>query len=545
MYQALYRKWRPRTFDEVVGQEHITSILKSQVDRGRLSHAYLFTGTRGTGKTTCAKILSRAANCENPVNGSPCNKCPACVGIENGSILDVLEFDAASNSKVDDIRAVLEETVYTPAYAKKRVYIIDEVHMLSNSAFNALLKTLEEPPEHLMFILATTEQHKVPATILSRCQKFAFRRIGAETLKGRLNQIASAEGIPLTDDGAALVARMADGSLRDALSLLDQCSGAEGELNEDTVAEFAGIPAQSESARLLYAVAEKDGAAVLDSFNSLYMSGKEAVTIFDELLVLCRDLLIMKKAPKNSGAISSPTVRKTISEIARSISDARAEKIVLTLQAARRALQQSANRRVDGELYLAMLCREEEEATPAPRREERPAGKASTAASAAPWDEPPAIKKTVGAPDIAAKPVEKPASVTKEKAPWDQPPSIKTPAEPDLAARPAPPPAEPDIPSADWDAILEKVESRLGIAEYFTLSNPALAKPRFVSGKLVIEVDSEFNLTTLNDPRIVETLKQAAGMPVEINLPGASKGTDGLEELMRFGRENPNKVKIF
>ncbi len=197
MYQALYRKWRSRTFDQVVGQEHVTQTLKRQVETGRLSHAYLFTGTRGTGKTSCAKLLARAVNCQNPQEGNPCNSCPACLGIENGSILDVLELDAASNNRVDDIRAILDEAVYTPAAVKKRVYIIDEVHMLSTQAFNALLQILEEPPEHLMFILATTEIHKVPATIKSRCQQFSFKRIRAEDIAAHLLRVAGEEGFAL------------------------------------------------------------------------------------------------------------------------------------------------------------------------------------------------------------------------------------------------------------------------------------------------------------------------------------------------------------
>lgn len=210
MYQALYRKWRPRTFDDVVGQTHITDTLKRQVATGRLSHAYLFTGTRGTGKTTCAKILARAVNCEHPVDGNPCNACNSCRGIENGSILDVLELDAASNNGVDQVRALRDEAVYTPAAVRKRVYIVDEVHMLSTAAFNALLKILEEPPAHLMFILATTELHKVPATIKSRCQQFSFQRILPGDIAQRLLYVAEREGIALTSEGAALLSRLAD-----------------------------------------------------------------------------------------------------------------------------------------------------------------------------------------------------------------------------------------------------------------------------------------------------------------------------------------------
>ena len=260
MYQALYRKWRPRTFDDVVGQDHITETLKRQVASGRLSHAYLFTGTRGTGKTTCAKILSRAVNCQNPVDGNPCNQCPACLGIENGSILDVLELDAASNNGVDQVRALRDEAVYTPAAVRKRVYIVDEVHMLSTPAFNALLKILEEPPEHLMFILATTELHKVPATIKSRCQQFSFKRILPGQIAQRLGYVAGQEGIDLTGEGAALLARLADGGMRDALSLLDQCAGAGQRVDEQEILDTLGLAGNLETAKLMGLIAAHDTA---------------------------------------------------------------------------------------------------------------------------------------------------------------------------------------------------------------------------------------------------------------------------------------------
>ena len=226
MYQALYRKYRPQTFDDVAGQQGVTQTLKNQIVSGRLSHAYLFTGTRGTGKTSCAKILAKAVNCENPIDGNPCNCCPACRSIDSGACMDVLEIDAASNNGVDNVRALRDDAIYTPSEVKMRVYIIDEVHMLSISAFNALLKIIEEPPEHLLFILATTELHKVPATILSRCQRFSFRRLLPEDIVDRLNYIAYQEHIELEADGAAFLARLADGGMRDAVSLLDQCASA-------------------------------------------------------------------------------------------------------------------------------------------------------------------------------------------------------------------------------------------------------------------------------------------------------------------------------
>ena len=279
MYQALYRKYRPKTFDDVVGQEHITETLKKQVETGRLSHAYLFIGTRGTGKTTCAKILAKAVNCEHPVNGNPCNQCSACRGIDDGSILDVVELDAASNNGVDNVRALRDEAVFSPASVRKRVYIVDEVHMLSNSAFNALLKILEEPPEHLMFILATTELHKVPATILSRCQRHSFKRIPVDTITARLNYVAQQEHLNLQPDAAALLARMADGGMRDALTLLDQCCGNEC-ISTDAVISAIGLAGNLRTAQLLRSVAAGDTAGALEQFRELWQDGKMSLLDF-------------------------------------------------------------------------------------------------------------------------------------------------------------------------------------------------------------------------------------------------------------------------
>ena len=303
MYQALYRKWRPRTFDDVVGQTHITETLKRQVAAGRLSHAYLFTGTRGTGKTTCAKILARAVNCEHPVDGNPCNQCPACLGIENGSILDVLELDAASNNGVDQVRALRDEAVYTPAAVRKRVYIVDEVHMLSTAAFNALLKILEEPPAHLMFILATTELHKVPATIKSRCQQFSFKRILAGDIAQRLSYVAGEEGIRLSPEGAALLARLADGGLRDALSLLDQCVTPEGVIGEQEVLSALGLAGNLETGALMDQISLGDTAGALETLARLYSAGKDVGSLLGELAGLARDLLIRKTAPQGGSAL--------------------------------------------------------------------------------------------------------------------------------------------------------------------------------------------------------------------------------------------------
>ena len=357
MYQALYRKWRPRTFDDVVGQSHITDTLKRQVAAGRLSHAYLFTGTRGTGKTTCAKILSRAVNCEHPVDGNPCNACPACLGIESGSILDVLELDAASNNGVDQVRALRDEAVYTPAAVKKRVYIVDEVHMLSTAAFNALLKILEEPPAHLMFILATTELHKVPATIKSRCQQFAFKRILPGDIALRLSYVAQQEGLALTEAGAALLARLADGGMRDALSLLDQCAGPAGSIGEQEVLDALGLAGNLETARLMEQIGAGETAAALETLSRLYGAGKEVGSLLGELSALARDLLIRRTAPQGGAALLTGGYDETtLRKLSNAFQTQRLAQMLGLLQGAIADLSRSSNRRTDAELCLIRLC---------------------------------------------------------------------------------------------------------------------------------------------------------------------------------------------
>jgi len=359
MYQALYRKWRPRTFDDVVGQRAVTETLKRQVASGRLSHAYLFTGTRGTGKTTCAKILSRAVNCLHPVDGNPCNQCEACLGIENGSILDVLELDAASNNGVDQVRALRDEAVYTPAAVKKRVYIVDEVHMLSTAAFNALLKILEEPPEHLMFILATTELHKVPATIKSRCQQFAFQRLHPGEIAGRLQYVAKEEGLDLTEDGAALLSRLADGGMRDGLSLLDQCAVGAGTIDEAKVLSALGLAGNLETAGLMGEIAARDADAALGRLGKLYAGGKDVSAALGELAALTRDLLIRKTAPRSGGALLTGGYDEaTLRSLGEVFTAQRLSWMLELLQKTLVELPRSANRRTDGELCLIRLCDE-------------------------------------------------------------------------------------------------------------------------------------------------------------------------------------------
>lgn len=294
MYQVLYRKYRPKVFSDVYGQDHVTSTLKNEIKSGRISHAYLFTGSRGTGKTTCAKILAKAVNCENSVDGEPCNECEVCKGIDSGAIYDVVEIDAASNNGVDNIRNLREEANYTPTRGKYRVYIIDEVHMLSTGAFNALLKTLEEPPAHVIFILATTEVHKLPATILSRCQRFDFKRIQPETMAVRLKQVAELEGMTLADDAAVLIARIADGALRDGLSILDQCAGRSKEITADLVSDVAGLAGKEAMYQLSDFIAAKDSSGAMTVISELYQNSYDMERLCVEMISHFRNFLVVK-----------------------------------------------------------------------------------------------------------------------------------------------------------------------------------------------------------------------------------------------------------
>ncbi len=294
MHQALYRKYRPRTFDDVCGQEHITRVLKYETAHGQISHAYLFCGSRGTGKTSSAKILARAVNCESPVDGSPCGKCAACRMMDSGGETDILEMDAASNNKVDDIRAILDEVVYTPSSLRYRVYIIDEVHMLSQSAFNALLKTLEEPPAHVIFILATTELQKLPATIISRCQRFDFRRIPVPVLAARLEYIAEHEGIELDRDAALILARLAQGGMRDAISLLELCAGGRERITPAVVNDAVGSTGRESVSRTVRALAARDAATLFDIVFETDSSAKDITVFWGELISYYRDMLVVK-----------------------------------------------------------------------------------------------------------------------------------------------------------------------------------------------------------------------------------------------------------
>ena len=300
MHQALYRKWRPQTFEDVYGQDHITKVLKYEAEHGLFSHAYLFCGSRGTGKTTCAKILAKVVNCEHPVNGSPCGVCESCQMIENSAVTDILEMDAASNNSVENIRDIRDEVVYTPAALKYRVYIIDEVHMLSGSAFNALLKTLEEPPAHVIFILATTELHKLPSTIISRCQRFDFRRIAIPELMKRIMQIAKAESIDLEEDAAFLIAKLAQGGMRDSISLLELCAGSHERITVDLVNDTVGSTGRSAILGVVRAIAAQDYETILQEIHQVVQSSRDIRVFWQDLISLYRDLLVVRTSANAS-----------------------------------------------------------------------------------------------------------------------------------------------------------------------------------------------------------------------------------------------------
>ena len=364
MYQVLYRKWRPKVFSDVVGQPQVTTTLKNELKSGRISHAYLFTGSRGTGKTTCAKILSKAINCIDLQNGDPCGKCEICKGIENGSILDVVEIDAASNNGVENIRSLREEAAFTPASAKYRVYIIDEVHMLSIGAFNALLKILEEPPEHVVFILATTEIHKLPATILSRCQRFDFHRIPPNDIAERLEFVANQEGSSIDHNAAILIAYISDGALRDSLSLLDQCLGKADNITQETVAETAGLAGHYHIIELSNALLNKDCTKALKIVDSLHNASKDMIRLCEELIDHFRNLMLLKtmNEPKDL-IIVSDKIYEDLKEQAKVISLESVIHALDCLQSATERMYKGSNKRVEMELSLIKLTSPELDST--------------------------------------------------------------------------------------------------------------------------------------------------------------------------------------
>lgn len=569
MYQALYRKYRPKTFDDVVGQEHITETLKKQVETGRLSHAYLFIGTRGTGKTTCAKILAKAVNCEHPVNGNPCNQCAACRGIDDGSILDVVELDAASNNGVDNVRALRDEAVFSPASVRKRVYIVDEVHMLSNSAFNALLKILEEPPEHLMFILATTELHKVPATILSRCQRHSFKRIPVDTITARLNFVAQQEHLDLQPDAAALLARMADGGMRDALTLLDQCCGNEC-ISTDAVISAIGLAGNLRTAQLLRSIAAGDTAGALEQFRDLWQDGKDPSALLDELSMLQRDLLMQAVAPRGGRELLSGAYDPvTLDELSGAFSSAQLLANLQSIQQTLGAMASQPNPRIAAELCLIRLCRPElcddvptlcarmdkleqtvySGAIPAPRAS-APASKGKPEPKPVlddvpPWEPPvPPVSAPKAKPEpkpvfddvppweqpappvSAPKAKPEPKPVFDDVPPWEPPETVPAPipeptpepvpkSEPDPepipepVSTPAPEAAPAEAGTFDWQALCAYMERELPVGIYHFLLDPLQAAGELADGTLTLHLNKAPAYPMFNKPEIAEKFRLA------------------------------------
>ena len=590
MYQALYRKWRPKVFSDVIGQEHITETLKKQVAEGRTSHAYLFTGTRGTGKTTCAKILAKAVNCEHPVNGDPCCQCPSCVGLENGSFLDVLELDAASNNGVDQVRALRDEAIYAPANVKKRVYIVDEVHMLSTAAFNALLKILEEPPAHLMFILATTELHKVPATILSRCQRYSFKRILPKDIARRLTFVAQQEHIDLTPDGAELLSRLADGALRDGLSLLDQCAAAGGTVDSRAVLEVLGLAGNLQTAQLMRDILDRNAQAALLLLNELYAGGKDVGAVLGELSTLTRDLLLRKTAPEGGAALLSGGYDSaTLDKLGKDVPSNRFLYLASTLQKAAADLYYSADRRTDAELCLLRLCDEslcgdltalESRVTrlegalergaeiraavkqsvaakepQAPQAAEKPAPRPVKAPSPPaedppPWDEPPLPEE----PPMQEEPGERvfdiPADAVpaRSAAPKPQAPRESTPPRQSasIPAAPAAPAAAPVIGGGNWwRSLAESCKGQLPpmYRAFLELCGGALA-----GDQVTVYAPDEITLNRLDNDRVRGVLaaeaEKAAGQPVRILFrvgePPKASPQENLKSLLEFGSRFDN-----
>lgn len=427
MYRALYRKWRPQRFEDVVGQRAIVTALKNQITANRVGHAYLFTGVRGTGKTTCAKIFAKAVNCLHPVNGDPCGECEICKGIDNGSILDVVEMDAASNNGVDDIRDLRDETAYTPSACKYKVYIIDEVHMLSTAAFNALLKTLEEPPAHVIFILATTEIQKVPATILSRCQRYDFTRIGPEDIARRVEYIAGEEKLELSPDGAELIARLADGALRDALSILDTCAGVTAKIDADVVRRMAGVTDRSYLFRISDALEAQDGATALAQLAQLRQQSVDVKRLTEELIAHYRALMLAA-LPGGQSLLSgvSPEEEALYLEKGPQLGQREAIRAIRALGSALEHMTRGSDQRIELELALFGLSE------PPQQPQAVPAQAAPVRAAAQPAAPQPFASATAVQPFASA-------SIS-------QPPIPSVPVV-QPAAEPKPVKAEPSVPS--------------------------------------------------------------------------------------------------
>ena len=536
MYQALYRKYRPQTFDDVVGQMAVSQTLKTQLLSGKLSHAYLFTGSRGTGKTSVAKILAKAVNCLNPQDGNPCNCCQACQSIDAGSCMDVLEIDAASNNGVDNVRDLRDDAVYTPSQVKMRVYIIDEVHMLSISAFNALLKIIEEPPEHLLFILATTELHKVPATILSRCQRFSFRRISQEDIAARLQYVAYQEQIDMDDSAARVLARLADGGLRDGLSLLDQCASAtKGELNADRVYACLGIAGIQQTGQLMACIADRDTGKALSLMNRLYAEGKDMGALLDELACLTRDFMVMKTAPKESiGMLSGVAAEEEVKALAQRFSYGELVRMINLIQQTVLGFTRSASRRMDAELCIINMCQPEleDDVQSLLARMTRLEDKINSGSFA-----------------VVQQPAQTEATAQTEQ-PGDEPVPEAEPADPEpMTAKQL----QDQAPVGFWTDVAAAVRAELSIAMrgFFATSANAPLVGVLNGDRLILVCENRFVVDMVNKPDVLSLvgLKASAklGRQVRISVVEKNSTVDNstqMEQLLSFGRNHSDIVSI-
>ena len=535
MYQALYRKYRPQTFDDVVGQQAVTQTLKTQLNKDQLSHAYLFTGSRGTGKTSCAKILAKAVNCLSPVDGNPCNCCEACKAIDSGACMDVLEIDAASNNGVDNVRDLRDDAIYSPSQVKKRVYIIDEVHMLSISAFNALLKIIEEPPEHLLFILATTELHKVPATILSRCQRFSFRRISQEDIAARLQYVAYQENIDLDDSAARVLARMADGGMRDALSLLDQCASAStGELTAERVYQCLGIAGEQKAAEMMGYIARHETKKALELFNRLYADGKDLSALLDELACLARDLLVLKTAPQAGLTMLSGVAEDRDAVIlSREISDGELVRMMNLLQETMAGFTRSASRRLDAELCLMNLC--------------QPELSLDAAAMNARLTK---LEEQLRSGEFV---MAKPQLGTVPKAACEEETEELPPPPDDADAPPAEEPTPVEAPVGFWTDLVAAVRAELKppVSGYFSGTASSPLQCRLEADTVVLLCGGLFVLQCVNKPEVLQLVARKAGAILgrkvqvkAIDTMAAPQNSKKMNDLLTFGREHSEIIKI-
>lgn len=522
VYQALYRKWRPKVFEDVAGQPHITNTLKNELENGRLAHAYIFTGPRGTGKTTCAKILAKAANCQNLRNGDPCNECESCRGIDSGSVLDVVEIDAASNNGVDNIRDLREETAFTPVSSKYRVYIIDEAHMLSAGAFNALLKTLEEPPAYVIFILATTEAHKIPATILSRCQRFNFKRIPTADIVARLSAIAQGEQIKAEPAALSLIARLSDGGLRDAVSLLDQCAG--GAVTEAAVSEAAGVADKTCVADIAAALAARDAAAVLRLVGGLYDSSKDLSRLCEELIWHFRDLMVAKTLGDGAAEFLSlsPEDAEKLLKNSQDFTPEAALHIMDGLRETAERMRRSPSRRAELEMGLLKICRPETDASlPAILRR---------------LSDMEAKLRTGGIPVVPAGRIV-PSTDEKTRA-ADAPAPSAMPAGPETPAQTEPPgETGPDEPFAEWPEVLSELAATDPPLRGVLDGSSAILR----GGHILVDVNSSMFPTLIRQQThkkaLVEAIRKISGQPYKVGVFKKSlaekREDDGLGELMQ------------